>query len=75
MLWASPRSHEGPKRRFRWKRKPCGDPDSINLLLHATQEGLTRQSTITPAWLARGRPIVIGGLSGARPRIGLQFRR
>jgi hypothetical protein len=43
------------------KPKPCGNPDSINLLLHATQEDLTRQSTITPAWLARGRPILIGG--------------
>ena len=39
-------------------------PDSINLLLHATPEGLTRQSTITPAWLARGRSIVIEGLPG-----------
>jgi hypothetical protein len=65
MFMGSPRSHEGAKRRFRWKRKPCGNPDSINLLLHATQEGLTRQSTITPVWLARGRPIVIGAGSAS----------
>jgi len=53
--------------------EPCGNPDSINSLLHATKEGLTRPSTITPAWLARSRPIVIGDLPGARPRIGLQY--